>query len=65
MTTTTTTAYMILIAADFRRVRPTKADARRNPGIDVMQVWRDDIQHSIECQGWTPEQSAAFRALIG
>jgi hypothetical protein len=62
--TTTTTAYMILIADDFRRTRPTKADARRNPGIDVMQVWRDDIQHAIECQGWTPEQSAAFRALI-
>lgn len=52
-------------AADLRKVRPTKADARRNPGIDVTAVWRDDIEHTIRCQGWDAEQATEFRALCG
>lgn len=52
-------------AADLRNVRPTKADAKRNPDIDVMAVWRDDIEHTIRCKGWDEQQAAAFRALCG
>jgi hypothetical protein len=52
-------------AADLRKVRPTKADAKRNTDIDVMAVWRDDIEHTIRCKGWDAEQAAEFRALCG
>ena len=59
------TPYIQRIANDFRTVRPTKADQRRNPDIDVMAVWRDDIAHSARCQELTPEQTEEFRRLCG
>jgi hypothetical protein len=46
-----------------RAVKPTLADQRRNPDLDVMQVWRDDIEHTIRCKGWDDVQAAAFRSL--
>ena len=52
-------------ATDLRKVRPTAADARRNPGIDVMAVWREDIEHTIRRKGWDADQAVAFRALCG
>lgn len=48
-------------AADLRRVRPTAADARRNPDVDVMAVWIADIEHTISCKGWDAETAEAFR----
>lgn len=49
-------------ADDFRAARPTAADQRRNPDIDVMQVWRDDIEHTIKCKEWDAKQAEEFRA---
>lgn len=59
----TTLTPMEAAAADLRRVKPTPADQRHNQDIDVMQVWRDDIEHTIRCQGWDANQAAVFRAL--
>ena len=63
--TTNLPASMKAIAADMRRTMPTAADQRRNPDIDVMHVWRDDIEHTITAKGWDAEQAEAFRALCG
>lgn len=59
---TSLTKYHARIISDLRAVRPTARDQRHNPDIDVMAVWRDDIEHSIKCQGLTPEQANEFRA---
>lgn len=62
---TTLPATAKFAAADLRKVRPTAADAKRNPDIDVMAVWRDDIEHTIRCKGWDEQQAAEFRTLCG
>lgn len=59
---TTMTKQMQMAVSDLRCVRPTKADQRRNPDVDVMQVWREDIEHTIRCTGLSAEQAAEFRA---
>lgn len=59
------TQYLQMAAADLRTVRPTPADQRRNPDVDVTQVWRDDIEHTIRCQKLTDEQAAEFRTACG
>jgi hypothetical protein len=51
-------------AADLCRVKPTKADARRNPDIDVMALWHDDIEHTIRCKGLDESMAAEFRAAV-
>lgn len=51
--------------SDLRAVRPRPADQRANPDIDVMAVWREDIEHTIRCQGLTDDQAAVFRAAVG
>lgn len=51
-------------ADDLRTVRPTKADQRANPDIDVMAVWRDDIEHTISCKGLDAQQADEFRAAV-
>lgn len=58
------TEYLHRVANELRAVRPTKADQRRNHGIDVHQVWLDDIEHTIRCQKLDAEQAAAFRAAV-
>jgi hypothetical protein len=47
---------------DLRAVRPTEADQRRNPDVDVMQVWREDIEHTIRCKDLSAEQAQEFRS---
>lgn len=50
--------------ADLRRVRPTAADQRREPGLDLIAIWRDDIEHSIRCRELDETRAAAFRAAV-
>lgn len=59
---TSLTKSMQMAAEDLRRVRPTKADQKRNPDTDVMQVWRDDIDHTIRCKEITGSAADEFRA---
>lgn len=60
--TTTLPQSLQFAAADLRQVRPTAADQKRNPGIDVLAVWRDDIEHTLKCKEVTDEAIAeAFR----
>lgn len=52
-------------ANDLRSVRPTKADQRRNPAIDVDAVWRSDVEHTIACKALNQDDAAEFRAACG
>lgn len=58
------TQYLQYAANDLRSVKPTKADQGRNPGIDVMAVWLDDIEHTIKCQQLDEQQAQEFRAAV-
>lgn len=67
MTTTTTsplTSSDLSCVADFRRARPTAADQRRQPSLDLLAIWRDDIEHSIRCRELDEVRAAAFRAAV-
>lgn len=57
--------YLQMAAADLRKVRPTAADQRRNPGIDVTRVWLEDVEHTIKMQEIPAAQTDEFRALAG
>lgn len=50
---------------EFRRVRPTKADQRREPGLDLIAIWREDIEHSIRCREIPADRAEAIRAALG
>jgi len=56
--------YLKMAVADLRSVRPTAADQRRNPDIDLMQLWRDDIEHTICCQRLSAELADEFRNAV-
>jgi hypothetical protein len=47
---------------DLRQVRPTAADQKRNPNLDLMAIWMDDIEHTIRCKEWPADIAQEFRS---
>lgn len=64
-TETTLTRSDLSCIEEFRRVRPTAADQRREPGLDLLAIWRDDIEHSIRCREIPADRAAAIRSALG
>ena len=54
-------------AADLRAIRPTRADIRANPDVDLMADWLQTVEDAIARRiSWgdlAPEDAAEFRAI--
>lgn len=62
---TTLSTYLQRVAKELRAVRPTAADRKRNPSLDLDAIYRGDVEHTIERQGLSGAAANAFRLACG